>query len=257
MSQRRRYRNPPIDEALCEFRFRPGEEWDLTVPGKLQAEISGDYTGKPQDQRALSVAFKTSDSQPQELAIDEGLAKVQLRTDDGKRIVAVGRDVLSVHMLRPYQIPGQAGESGWDEFRPRIERALEAYWNVCPPQGISRIGVRYINKILPPSSPQVEIKDYLNCAPAEVEGLPSQVENYLSRIEYRHDDDALIVLSHGTIGGRINQVGFLLDIDVISETVEPLDRERAMEAVELLRVREREAFELLITDKAREHFDAD
>lgn len=26
--------NPPIEEATVEFRFRPGQEWDLTRPGK-------------------------------------------------------------------------------------------------------------------------------------------------------------------------------------------------------------------------------
>lgn len=37
MDTRRRYRNPPIEEALCEFYFDPSEEWDLTIPGKLRS----------------------------------------------------------------------------------------------------------------------------------------------------------------------------------------------------------------------------
>ena len=43
MQERRRYRNPPIEEALCEFRFKPGRDWDLTIPGKLQAAIGEEY----------------------------------------------------------------------------------------------------------------------------------------------------------------------------------------------------------------------
>lgn len=39
MRQPRRYSNPPIEEAVCEFRFLPAEEWDLTMPGRLQSEI--------------------------------------------------------------------------------------------------------------------------------------------------------------------------------------------------------------------------
>ena len=34
---RRKYRNPPIEETLCEFRFAPSQEWDPTVPDRSRA----------------------------------------------------------------------------------------------------------------------------------------------------------------------------------------------------------------------------
>ena len=256
MSQRRRYKNPPIEEAVCEFRFRPGDEWNLTIPGKLQAKIAGDYTGKPQEQRVIDVALHTAGRQPPELKYGEGLAKVQLVTTDGKRKVGVGQDVLSIHMLRPYQNPARASGSGWQEFRPRIEEALDAYWHVAGPNDVSRIGVRYINKILVSQLP-VRIEEYLNCAPPDVEGLPDHMNNYVSRTEYRYDDNILLILSHGTVSTPPGQVGFLLDIDVISEMDDPIERDEALQMTSSLRAREREAFELLITDKARELFNAD
>ena len=58
-----------------------------------------------------------------------------LFTEDQTRAVGVGPDVLSVHMLRPYQRPEPPEESGWDEFRPRIATALKAYWDVAEPVG--------------------------------------------------------------------------------------------------------------------------
>jgi hypothetical protein len=36
-----KYKNAPIEEALCEFRFAPEQgnpEWDLTLPGRLQVQ---------------------------------------------------------------------------------------------------------------------------------------------------------------------------------------------------------------------------
>jgi len=33
--RREPYKNPPIEEALLELQFVPGQEWDLTIPGKL------------------------------------------------------------------------------------------------------------------------------------------------------------------------------------------------------------------------------
>jgi uncharacterized protein (TIGR04255 family) len=101
------------------------------------------------------------------------------------------------------------------------------------------------------------IEDFLKCSPRDVQGLPERIGHYLSRAEYRYDDDVRLILSHGTVNVQTGQVGFLLDIDVISEAPIPIDRNAALQTTYVLRTREREAFEMLITDKARELFDAD
>ena len=258
MNQRRRYNRPPIEEAVCEFRFQPGEEWNLTIPGKLQSEIGGDYTGKPQEQRVIDLDLQTAGDRPPGLGVREGLAKVQLVTKDGRRKVGVGKDVLSIHMLRPYQKRGGTPETGWEEFRPRIVTALDAYWTVARPRGVSRIGIRYINKIcVSRSQPPIRVEDYLKCAPPDVQGLPNRMSNYLGRVEYRYDDSFMLILSHGTVNAPPGLLGFLLDIDVISEMSDSIDRDAALQVTSTLREREREAFELLITDQARELFNAD
>ena len=33
---RRKYRNPPIEEAVCDIQFEPGSEWDPTMSGALR-----------------------------------------------------------------------------------------------------------------------------------------------------------------------------------------------------------------------------
>ena len=43
---RRQYKNAPIQEALCEFHFVPGPEWDVTVVGKLHDRVKEIYDGK-------------------------------------------------------------------------------------------------------------------------------------------------------------------------------------------------------------------
>ena len=124
VSKRRRYKNPPVEEALCEFRFEPGQDWDLTVPGKLQTELGNEYTGKPQQGKVVEVELDAQRGDSPNLRYREGFAKVQLVTEDGKRMVGVGQDVLSIHMLRPYQDTSDPEAGGWDEFKPRIMTAL-------------------------------------------------------------------------------------------------------------------------------------
>ena len=256
MQQRRHYKNPPIEEALCEFHFKPKQDWDLTIPGKLQAAIGDEYIGKPQEQRVVQVGLQAKGGKPSNLSLETGLAKVQLVTSNGKRMVGVGPDVLSIHMLRPYHDPQRPGNSGWEEFLPRIEMALTSYWDVAQPQAVIRVGIRYINKIVIPQR-SVEVKDFLNCALPQVEGLPDELTSFMSRVDYTYGDNVRIVLAQGSTDAPQNYVGFLLDLDVIWEGPEPLDKTHALTIVSDLRGRERAAFEAVITEKARELFDAD
>ena len=252
---RRRYKNPPIEEALCEFRFRPNQDWDLTIPGKLHVELGNEYSGKPQEQKVVNVTLNSQEGRPSKLSYEEGFAKTQLVTEDGKRQVGVGKDVLSVHTLRPYQDPLFPEQSGWDEFRPRIEKTLDAYWKVMQPKGVNRVGIRYINKIVIPQR-RVKVESYLKCALPEVSGLPDLLSNFMSRVEYQYGDGVRLVLSQGATDAPEAHVGFLLDLDVIWETTEWVDRDEALAKVGDLRNRERIAFEKVITDTARELFDA-
>ena len=255
MTQRRRYRNPPINEALCEFRFVPGPDWDLTIPGKLQAALGEEYSGKPREQKAVQLDLQVQKGKPANLQYDEGLAKVQLLTKDGTRLVGVGRDVLSVHMLRPYQDSSDTEGGGWQEFAPRITTALEAYRKVAEPNGISRVGVRYINQIAIPGS-HVRVEEYLKCAHLEMSGLPQDYLNFLSRVEYVYDDGVRLVLAYGLLGASANAVKCLLDLDVIWQGHTQIESERPLEIANDLHERAGSAFEAVVSDKARDIFDA-
>ena len=164
--------------------FRPGPDWDLTIPGKLHSALVSEYGGKPRNQQVVDVGVEIKRDEPSNIRYGQGLAKVLLFTEDEKRAVGVGPDVLSVHMLRPYQKPEAPEESGWDEFRPRIATALEAYWRVADPVGVRRISIRYINRIIIPE-PVVRTEDYLRCAPPSIQGLPDRLHSYMSRNRLR------------------------------------------------------------------------
>ena len=255
MTQRRRYRNPPIKEALCEFRFAPGPDWDLTIPGKLQAALGEEYSGKPREQKAMQVGLHVQEGKPANLQYGEGLAKVQLLTKDGTRLVGVGPDVLSVHMLRPYQDPSSTEGGGWEEFAPRIAAALEAYRKVVEPNGINRVGVRYINQIAMPGT-NIRVEEYLKCAHLEMGGLPEHYVNFLGQVEYLYDDEARLRLSYGLLEASSNVVECLLDLDVIWQANTPIESEASLEIASDLHERAGSAFEAVVTDKARELFDA-
>ncbi len=253
MTERRRYKNPPIEEAVCEIGFDPGKDWDLTVPGKLQMVLGEEFSGKPEEKNILQVELKFEEQKRPQLQYGEALAKVQLATEDGKRLVAVGPDVLSVHMLRPYQRSADPSTSGWDEFRPLISRALNSYWQVSEPKGVSRIGIRYINKFVLPHGENVE--EYLKSAKFQVEGLPNEPLHFMNRVEYAYEDNTRLLMTQALINMAENNKEYVLDLDVIQTYESSIQKNETLEIAKNLRDRERSAFESIITDKARELFD--
>ena len=97
-----------------------------------------------------------------------------------------------------------------------------------------------------------------NSALPDVKGLPDHQNSFLSRVGYVYGDGVHLVLAQRSIDAPPpNQVEFLLDIDVIWANTEPVGKDVALAKAVDLRDRERDAFEAVITDKARELFDAD
>ena len=260
MSDRHQYQNPPIKEAVCEFRFGPKQDWDPLLPGRLQhalEELGEEYTGKARELRTVSIGLQTSKGSPPNVRYDDEGTKIQLTTNDSTRMVGVGASVLSIHMLRPYQDPANAENVGWDEFRPRIEKALSAYCDVAKPDGVCRIGIRYINKIVVPQE-NIVVSDYLRYALPKAGELPGDYLNFLSRVEYVYDDGVRLVLLQSPAKVESGNTGLALDIDVFWEALgsELISKDEAWTKVRELRSREREVFEVSITNKARNLFDA-
>jgi uncharacterized protein (TIGR04255 family) len=248
-SHRRQYKNPPIEEAICEFRFDPDPAWDLTILGKLHERLKDEYQGKPVDQRTLAADLSQGASEGSlDMVMKGGISRLKFPTSDGTRLVSVGRNVLGVSSLRPYE--------GWDSLFPRVTRALEAYQEVASHLSITRVGVRYINRIVVPGS-GIDLGRYFKCLPPHVPGLPGGPGNFLTRVEYSYEDEATLLLNYAAVDSPEGSSAFLLDLDVAWQAD---DGKRTIdEAVSLvgdLRNRERSAFEALITDDTRRLFDA-
>jgi uncharacterized protein (TIGR04255 family) len=43
-----KYNNPPIIDAVCEFRFGKDTDWDMTIPGVVYREIKTNFPHKEQ-----------------------------------------------------------------------------------------------------------------------------------------------------------------------------------------------------------------
>lgn len=256
MSDRKQYKNPPIQEALCEIGFVPSRPWNFTIPGKLHSSVQSTYDGEPQQQNVIETQFEAQHGQKPNFQAREGFGKVLLPTADGTRILGIGENIISVHILKPYQRGDELNSTGWVEFRNRISEALDSYWKIANPKGVNRIGLRYINTI-EVSAENAVVTDYVLSGPQNIKGLPSAMTTFASRDEYLYDDGVRLVISQGLAPpSNPNVVCLLLDLDLIWHSELPLDKDAALQYAENLRVKERDVFELLITDKSRAIFNA-
>ena len=245
----RQYKNPPIEEALCEFTFKSpveGQQFDLTLPGRLRVEAAmAEYSGQSRTQNLQTIA--TAENFPH-VAIQNALFRIQLPTPDGRRIISVGANTLAVTVLRPYE--------GWQNFKPRIERVFDTFTRISGVNSVVRIGVRYINRIVIHDA-DARPSEFFKNIPKKGHIPGSLLKSFMERGEYVRNDGLKVIVTQATLhAAEPNTTEYLLDIDTLWDK-EPLDsRDAIMAAVDKLHTIERATFEALITDKSRTLFDA-
>lgn len=252
---RRRYKNPPIEEAVCDFQFAPGTDWDPTMPGRLFEKLKGTYNEKPREQQFVEaqVQSATAKGNPTvSLQHRFGKTRVQLVAEKGTRLVGISEDQLSVHMLRPYTM--------WEDFRPRIMQALGAYREIATPEGMTRLGLRYINRIaINQSEPNLE--DYFQIPPKFPKvDPPTRILAFFNRKETEFLDKPIrIIVTFADVEPRQSESSsYLLDIDIIwIRTDDPIPLDEIPEVMEDMKNRHRDVFESLVTDTSRRLFDGD
>jgi uncharacterized protein (TIGR04255 family) len=252
--ERHRYKKPPIEEAVCDIQFAPGTDWDPTLPGRLFEKLKNTYHEKPRQMHVLESQFESAPAEgaPSTLRHRVGKLRVQLLAENGTRIVGISQDQLSVHMLRPY--------TQWEDFRPRIMEALDAYREVATPEGVTRLGLRYINRIaLDEGEP--ELKRYFQIPPKFPDvGPPTKILAFFNRKEFEYLDKPIrIVVTFADVERRPSEKSsYMLDIDMIwIREDDPIPLADVPDIMEDVKTRHRQVFESLITDEMRRLFDAD
>jgi uncharacterized protein (TIGR04255 family) len=234
-------KNPPIEEAVCEFTFAsPAQQFDLTVPGRLKVHPSmAEYSGEPQSQNIQIIS-------PNQAPTIE--FRVQFPTAERTRLVSIRRNTLAISVLRPYE--------GWAKFKPRVERALDAYFEAISQFEVARIGVKYVNRIVIPKA-GTDPAAVLTVLPAEGKISDARLSNFTQFTEFVRADGIKVLVTQASLQPKApNTTEYLLDIDVIWDQHVLGSRNDIIAMAEKLHTIEGEAFKTLITDEARRLFGA-
>jgi uncharacterized protein (TIGR04255 family) len=246
-----KYKYPPIEEALCEFTFEPGpqgSQLDFALPGRLQMhpKVKEEYKGQARTQNIQTIA--STQNHPA-VAIQDAVFRIQLPTEDGTRLISMGVNTLAITVLRPYE--------GWQSFKPRIESALSAFCEVSGLSTVVRVGIRYINRIIVPAE-NAKASSFLNFIPEEHEIFGAPVNSFLRRAEYIRPDGVKMIVTQATLQPQSpNTTEYLLDIDTVLDNARLTENSDIIAQAETLHGVESDAFECLITQDARNLFNAD
>jgi len=240
----KKYRNPPIMEALCEFQFDPSSPWDLAVPGLVYEKL-----GDPFRKRRLAKVFEASISGGPE-GIEQQVKtadRMQFLRDDERALIQVGPNLLAINHLKPYPT--------WQEFLPLIRQGFDAYLAAANPKGIQRIGLRYINRMEIPGE-RIELEDYFEFRPFVAPRLPQDFGPFIVGVQIPYEDssDTLrLQLASATVETP-HTVPVMLDLDYFLAQPGRVSPDRVFEWVEVAHSHVEEVFEACITDRLRQMF---
>ena len=240
----RKYNNPPLIEALCEFQFIPTEPYDSTIPGLFYTQIKGDFPEK-QEQSGIGFTVQGSDTGIEQ-KITRIPSRVQFLNKDKTKLVQLAPDLLVINCLKPYP--------SWEEFKPIIVKNMDIYREIAKPKGFRRIGLRYIN-VFEFDSLNIELKDYFCYYPLVPQGFPNQLDAFLCRTELPYQEERLILTLATIMPENPNQLSITLDLDYVMNIPERIYFNDVSEWLDKAHERVENAFEACITDKLRKKFE--
>jgi uncharacterized protein (TIGR04255 family) len=141
----------------------------------------------------------------------------------------------------------------WETFRTEAERLWAAYRDLVGPEEVTRIGVRYINRLELPEGVQ-DLKEYLRTIPIISSELPQQMTGFLMQVQIPQTDiDCVLELTEALVPPeQSGAVSVLLDIDIYRETAGPIHEDEIWGLLENLRERKNVVFAACITERTQE-----
>ena len=244
MNARRHYPNAPITEAIIDIRVRRRESVNLHELNTLHELIRDQYPGRANRNLAqgrIGVCTQVSASASQQQI------GFLFKTSDEKQVFQASIDGFTMSRLAPYE--------SWEPFRDEARRLWELYRRVGKPEEITRLAVRYVNRIDIPL-PFDDLNQYLRTFPEVSPDLPQALSGLFMQLTIPQPDIECVTLLNEALiePAKPDIASIILDIDLFRQDNVPQDDVELWKTFEVLRERKNEVFEACITDKARELF---
>jgi uncharacterized protein (TIGR04255 family) len=246
---RRIYPNPPIVEAVIEFRVG-SQMTGAELARSLRDKLAHTYDAAEMRAQDLVQAHVSVEGGGVAAASKRQPHFTFLQSASGHRLLGCGPGVLSVHTLAPYP--------GWESFLAQATEAVTALPGPLAETPVRTVGVRYIDRITLPDDEDVPLGEYITVLPPRPIHMPDALVgcHYVTQSSDPSDGTfAQLTVSSPpmTPDGKAYLLYDLL-LNRTGETLCTFEVDSWVPIVEGLHARLREIFEESITDRTRELF---
>ena len=245
------YGRAPITEALIDIRVQ-GPEPSIEQLMELQQEEIERY---PEKKPVYFASIELRRYEPDEAPTFAGQSSTQrgwaFVAADKLQIWQAQRDGFTFSRLAPYE--------SWAPFKDEARRLWTNTRATLKPQSVTRVAVRYINRLELPLSLK-DFKDYLRTVPEVSPALPQGLSTFFMQLQIPQEDiKALLILNQSLLppselGQEQKSVSLLLDIDLFRAQELPQDDDGIWNYFDELHAKKNQIFEGCITDLTRELF---
>ncbi len=236
------YANPTICEALCELHFALPEDvpWKASLAGDLFKQIQNEF---PEMEPGLEIGLQFELS-PQRIgqSILPPRQRMRFKHKERPLLLQLGPNVFTVNVLPVYP--------GWEKMRVDVLEAWRQASLVLEPANLTRIGLRYINRVERTSENETP-GDWFKASDFVPAGVLKAKGAFLSRSESQIDSENRVVVTLAEVqqeGGEGKKV-IVFDIDRIVEKQLPLDDDVLLTEMDKLRDDVWEIFEAAQTPR--------
>ncbi|MBQ0894298.1 TIGR04255 family protein [Micromonospora sp. U56] len=240
------YSKAPIIEAVIELRTRHAENVTLDDLARIHGAEATRY---PVLDKRLQVdnRIEVTDGEVSS-QIDHRQLGFVFKSADELQIIHATVQGFLFSRLAPYP--------NWEPFVEEAWRVWQKYRQEAKPEALTRVGVRFINRINVPSD-SIEIKDYLRTYPELSGELPQVLSGYFMQVQVPlRQFDGIVNITSGIENPGQGLVSLILDVDCFRDLDLSLSAPDFDEEVRAILWRQREAknfvFESCITDATRE-----
>lgn len=177
----------------------------------------------------------------------------------GKRMTSATNDRVLLVQPKGMSLSHLAPYSEWTKFRAEGVDAWRAYANAVKPLAVTRLALRYVNRIYLPESQAFLLEKYFNLYPETPDDPQQVIMQMFMQVQLPQPDMgtgviAIVNLASGGTRAEDGAFTFMLDIDLSATQELSADLETIFSRLDELRVRKNALFESYITDKTRELF---
>jgi uncharacterized protein (TIGR04255 family) len=246
---RRHYQNPPIAEALVEVFFK-GSQWTLSIPGRFYEKVRESF---PEERRRDQLGIQVNLGPEQAAArVESADPRSVFVAPDASQMIQLAPNLLVFNQLHSVR---QQPYRHFEEWQPTVVQLVNLYQELAHPEGIERVGLRYINKVVIPRL-SFNLSDYFAFYPYVPPEMAEGHGEFLMRVRITplHTGHDLIVTFGSAPPELEKTTAFLLDY----YNVAAADESSSRTAIERILTEAHDnvihAFEHSITPAAQELF---